>query len=746
MRALLLLTALALAPLSAHAATFTVTTAADAGAGSLRQAILDANAAGAGPHTIAFSIAGGGAYQEIFLQTMLPPITATVTIDGDTQACADRNVGPCVRLDGGAVAYDAATLSAGLNLVGEGSTVRNLVMTRFFYGQPGAAIALSGDEGTVTGCRVGTDRAGLVTDPDGTPNTGDELGNGSGIRSIPTARTPGGPLVPARHLLVGGPIAADRNLVGGSSSHGISLQADSSRIEGNYIGVGADGQTRITILGNAVYVAGGSNLTEVTTGRDNEVVGNVISGALQIGLRLDLGVDRTLVQGNRIGTNAAGTAAVPNGTPILTGPVNGGYGIAVFLAKETRIVGNVISGNTGAGINVGVAQPSVAIVATGTVVTGNTIGIGADGTTPIPNGTASNPETGFGVILVGALGSTSTGNRVGGRTPAEANVIAANTRAGVLFYGPGSYDNEVVGNVIGLAADGQTPRPNGGAAGVGIGATLGAHDNTIGAVSPTDPEAVNSIGPHAAGIAFLPDAGVNNEVGFNGLVRAVASPLPVVDLGLDGPTMNDAGDPDTGANRLQNTPEIQGSRIENNQLIVTVRVDAAPTNAAYPLTVRLYSRTPVAALGVDVYAPIGQFTYPASAAQQPFTATVPLAGPVVNLAAMATDLDGNTSELPIGSFVVAGEAAPGATTNGLALTGPNPFTDATTLRLDVAHAQAVRAELFDALGRRVATLHDGEVAGSTVLTLDGRSLAPGAYVVRVAGDGWQAVERLTVVR
>lgn len=53
MLAVLLVVAL---PLSA--ATFTVTNTNDSGAGSLRQAIDDANSAGAGPHNIEFNIAG----------------------------------------------------------------------------------------------------------------------------------------------------------------------------------------------------------------------------------------------------------------------------------------------------------------------------------------------------------------------------------------------------------------------------------------------------------------------------------------------------------------------------------------------------------------------------------------------------------------------------------------------------------------------------------------------------------------
>ena len=73
-------------------ATFTVTNTGDAGAGSLRQAILDANAApnSGGPDQIAFNIPGTGT-QKINLLTELPPITDPVVIDGYTQPGASAN-------------------------------------------------------------------------------------------------------------------------------------------------------------------------------------------------------------------------------------------------------------------------------------------------------------------------------------------------------------------------------------------------------------------------------------------------------------------------------------------------------------------------------------------------------------------------------------------------------------------------------------------------------------------------------
>ncbi len=91
------------------------------------------------------------------------------------------------------------------------------------------------------------------------------------------------------------------------------------------------------------------------------------------------------------------------------------------------------------------------------------------------------------------------------------------------------------------------------------------------------------------------------------------------------------------------------------------------------------------------------------------------------------------------------EAAAPAT---LRFVGPNPATAATALQVEVREAQAVRAELVDVTGRTVALLHDGPVAaGQAVrLAVDASALAPGVYVVRVAGERFATAERLVVAR
>src|SRR5215210_1430061 len=68
---------------------FVVTNTNDAGAGSLRQAILDANA-NPGPDDITFNISGAGVHT-ITPLTPLPAATGTVVIDGYTQPGAAAN-------------------------------------------------------------------------------------------------------------------------------------------------------------------------------------------------------------------------------------------------------------------------------------------------------------------------------------------------------------------------------------------------------------------------------------------------------------------------------------------------------------------------------------------------------------------------------------------------------------------------------------------------------------------------------
>ncbi len=91
-----------------------------------------------------------------------------------------------------------------------------------------------------------------------------------------------------------------------------------------------------------------------------------------------------------------------------------------------------------------------------------------------------------------------------------------------------------------------------------------------------------------------------------------------------------------------------------------------------------------------------------------------------------------------------GEAAP--TAFALRAPFPNPFREATTLTFDLPTAADVRLEVFDALGRRVATLAEGpRPAGTHEVAFAPARLVPGLYLVRLTAGTQTATRRLVRV-
>ncbi|MDX1421238.1 MAG: M36 family metallopeptidase, partial [Rubricoccaceae bacterium] len=91
------------------------------------------------------------------------------------------------------------------------------------------------------------------------------------------------------------------------------------------------------------------------------------------------------------------------------------------------------------------------------------------------------------------------------------------------------------------------------------------------------------------------------------------------------------------------------------------------------------------------------------------------------------------------------DAAPAAFR--LSAAAPNPHPERAALTLEVARTQPVRGGRYAALGRRVALLHDGELAGGVAhrLSVEAAGLASGTSFVRVSGEGFAATERLTLL-
>jgi hypothetical protein len=93
---------------------------------------------------------------------------------------------------------------------------------------------------------------------------------------------------------------------------------------------------------------------------------------------------------------------------------------------------------------------------------------------------------------------------------------------------------------------------------------------------------------------------------------------------------------------------------------------------------------------------------------------------------------------------VAGEPGPGASEAAVRVVGPNPFDASSAVEISLPETSVIRVQLFDAAGRRVATLADGRrAAGRHRIVVDGRGLAAGAYVVRLEVDGRRLAARLT---
>jgi CSLREA domain-containing protein len=590
---------------------------------TLREAIDAANAA-AKPVAIHFAIPSGPTV--IQPTTALPEIGGGVTIDGTTQA--GYNDHPIVVVDGSQVSGD------GLTITGANSTVRGLVVDNFASGY---GIVISGADATndtVAGNYVGVDATGAAAAPNG--RSGILVDGASNDR-------------------IGGTAAGDRNVVSGNVGHGIFLLGSTNVVvEGNYTGTNASGDAAIAngIDGIAVD-GGGSN----TVGGIADGAGNVASGNTNQGISLfgDVYPSTTgnTVAGNYAGLNAAGTAAIPNGTT----EGDGGDGVRMLKAINTLVIANVISGNPH-GVRINNA------VSSGNTVQGNRIGTNSSGTAAIPN-------TVSGVLIENG----ASGNTVGGSSSGQGNVISGNAGQGILIHGASG--NTVQGNDIGTAADGTTALANGGN-GVQIGAfvqsgdkvTVDGADNTR--VGGTTDTAANVIAHNGgAGIAVL--GGTGNNLSRNSITANGGLGIDLQDDTGPGVTPNDAGDGDAGPNNLQNFPVIRSAT--TSSISGTLN-----STASTQFTIDLFSNSACDSSGNGEGAQYLATTATTTNGSGNGTFNVVPTGlaPGAIVTAIATDPSGNTSEFSTCATLVA------ATTG----TGTISSTDSDTVPGDL------RADIF----------------------------------------------------
>ncbi len=200
----------------ALAATYPVTTIADSGAGSLRQAILDANA-NPGADAIGFAIVGSGV-QTIAPTSALPKITDGVTFDGYTQPGSSPNTNApdqgtnavlLIEIDGTNTGTGSEAAVLFFAPGSGGSAVRGLVINRGQW----AGIRVSGVAGmTIDGNFIGTDPTGTV--PHGNTDFGIQVNNG------PSSITIGGTTPAARNLISGNGTQRHQLRLGRQRRHG----------------------------------------------------------------------------------------------------------------------------------------------------------------------------------------------------------------------------------------------------------------------------------------------------------------------------------------------------------------------------------------------------------------------------------------------------------------------------------------------------------------------------------------------
>lgn len=405
---------------------FTVSSTADDGPGSLRQAILQANAdVGQAPSLIQFAIPGIG-LQTINLLSPLATITRPVQIDARSQPGYIST--PLIQIDG---SNSKPTLWNGIVLSGGNSVIAGLAVTGF----TGSGILITG---------------------------------------------PGGDYVQSNYVgLLPGATAASPNGVG------------------------------VQILGSANNTVGGQGS-----------LGNVISGNSGVGVMVSViqAGDSTgnLVTGNRIGTNGAATAMVPNGQD----------GVRFSGIGSGQITENVVSGNTGNGI-------ALLNNSTSTLIIGNVVGLTADGRSILGN--SSN-----GVLL-----DASPSNVIGGADQADANQISGNGGCGILAR-TGSSGLIIHGNQIGTDASSTLKLGNQSA-----GVAVAASDVQIGGSGGGNTIAYNGTGVTGAGVQLIGTA--RKVTILSNLIYGNAG------LGIDfgnGPTPNHPPGQSAGPNDWVNYPTL----------------------------------------------------------------------------------------------------------------------------------------------------------------------------------------------
>jgi hypothetical protein len=239
-----------------------VTTTADAGAGSLRQALLDANDA-PGENRIEFHLPGAGSHQ-IDVLSPLPVVTSPVILDGWSQAGFSGT--PVIELNGagapgadGLVIQSASNVVRGLAIHGFATAIRlesgaGSVIQGNYLGTDATGTNAPGNQvdGLFIGSPANVVQGNLIS---GNGNAGLQIAGGGAISNVVQVNLIGaaaGGLLPLGNVLDGVLIGSNaaRNVIGGTSGAAANVIVFNRR---NGIGLNSDAGAGNTLQGNSIY-------------------------------------------------------------------------------------------------------------------------------------------------------------------------------------------------------------------------------------------------------------------------------------------------------------------------------------------------------------------------------------------------------------------------------------------------------------------------------------------------------------
>jgi hypothetical protein len=420
------LLSLILATASVSWAQIVVTTLADSGPGSLRQAIIDANTNG-GPDVITFVPGLAGV---ILLQTTLPNLTGTGdTIDG---------TGAGVVLDGSALAAGSVGLDVRRsNITIRGLTIQNMpgdgIRVQPVGNPTVTGVVIDGNTLLRNGTRgihvIGGIGPGKTVSATVTNNTLEE--NVRGMQVLGNTNTPGDPggntvtalldsntlrrSVTEGILIGGGNVAGSNNSVTATFSNNVVKENgdDGIVVVGcTSLSTGSNNSVNVAIIDNTVKDQPTSGIA-VTGGGLSSCVGNTvqfeISGNNVVGNRTQnivvsggsgTGHD---VQGIVTGNSAKNS---PEGDGII---VSGGAGTGSQL-HDITVSDNQVSGNFSRGILISGGSNSVNAVLDGIEVLANHVRKNGDQGILITGGTLSENATLSDILISGNI-SNKNGTR-----------------------------------------------------------------------------------------------------------------------------------------------------------------------------------------------------------------------------------------------------------------------------------------------------------------------------------------------